>query len=89
MHVPIEIILGDADTVATPATNGLVAAKMIPNVLLIRLPGVGHYDFLASCTESGRMTNPVCRTDVPQADTHQQAIGAAEAFFSRQLSTAH
>ena len=89
MHVPVEIILGDADTVATPATNGLVAAKLIPNVSLIRLPGVGHYDFLASCTEIGRATIPVCRTDVPQADTHLQAIEAAEAFFSRQLKTAH
>lgn len=89
MHVPVEIILGDADTVAPPATNGFVAAKMIPNVSLIRLPGVGHYDFLASCTGSGRATIPICRTDVPQADTHQQAIEAAEVFFSRQLKTAH
>jgi predicted dienelactone hydrolase len=88
MHVPVEIILGDADTVVPPATNGLVAAKMIPNVSLIRLPGVGHYDFVSSCTESGRAVIAVCRTEVPQADTHRQAIEAAEAFFSRQLKTA-
>jgi len=88
MSVPVEIILGDADTVAPPATNGLFAAKLIPNVSLIRLPGVGHYDFLASCTESGRTTVPSCRTAVPQADTHRQAIEAAEAFFSRQLNIA-
>ncbi len=88
MHVPVEIILGDADPVAPPSTNGLIAAKMIPNVSLIRLPGVGHYDFLSSCTESGRAIVPRCRTDVPQADTHRQAIGAAEAFFSRQLGVA-
>ena len=30
MRVPVRIILGDADTVATPATNGLVAAQAIP-----------------------------------------------------------
>lgn len=88
MHVPVEIILGDADTVATPARNGLVAARIIPNVSLIRLPGVGHYDFLASCTESGKAIVSICRTDVPQADTHRQAIEAAEAFFSRQLNIA-
>ncbi len=88
MHVPIEIILGDEDTVAPPSTNGLVAAKLIPNVSLIRLPDVGHYDFSSSCTEDGRAIVPRCRTNVPQADTHRQAIEAAEAFFSRQLRTA-
>jgi predicted dienelactone hydrolase len=86
MHVPVEIILGDADTVATPTTNGLAAAKMIPNVSLIRLPGVGHYDFRSSCTDRGRAIIPICKTKVPQADTHRQAIEAAEAFFSRQLN---
>lgn len=89
MHTPVEIILGDADTVAPPITNGLVAAKMIPNVSLIRLPSVGHYDFLASCTESGRAIVPPCKISVPQIDTHRQAIEAAEAFFGRQLSAAH
>jgi predicted dienelactone hydrolase len=89
MHVPVEIILGDADTVAPPATNGLVAAKLIPSVSLLRLPGVGHYDFLPSCTDSGRANIPICKTEVPQADTHRQAIEAAEAFFSRQLRTSH
>lgn len=89
MQVPVEIILGDADTIASPSTNGLVAAKIIPNVSLIRLPEVGHYDFLSSCTEIGRTTIPICRTVVPQADTHQQAIEAAEAFFDRQLPAAH
>ncbi len=87
MQVPVEIILGDADTVALPATNGLVAARMVPNASLIRLPGVGHYDFLSTCTESGRAIVSVCRTAVPQADTHRQAIEAAQAFFSRQLGT--
>ena len=42
MHTPVEIILGDADPVAPPGTNGLVAARMIPRASLIRLPGVGH-----------------------------------------------
>jgi predicted dienelactone hydrolase len=88
MHVPVEIVLGDADTVAPPATNGLAAARMIPHVSLIRLPDAGHYDFLAACTDSGRAVVSICRTAVPQADTHRQAIEAAEAFFSRQLNVA-
>jgi pimeloyl-ACP methyl ester carboxylesterase len=53
MRTPVRIMLGDADEVAPPATNGLVAAKAIPGAELLRLPGVGHYDFLANCTDSG------------------------------------
>jgi hypothetical protein len=75
--------------VAPPITNGLIAAKIIPNVSVITLPGVGHYDFLASCTESGRASVPLCKTSVPREDTHRSAIEAAKAFFHRQLSTAH
>lgn len=86
MRTPVEIILGDADTVAPPATNGLVAARTIPNSSLIRLPGVGHYDFLSSCTESGRAIVPLCKSNFLQADAHREAIDAASAFFRRRLS---
>jgi predicted dienelactone hydrolase len=47
-------LLGDADPVAPPATNGLVAAKAIPHAELTVLPGVKHYDFLSTCTDAGR-----------------------------------
>ncbi len=89
MHTPVEIMLGDADPVAPPATNGLVAAKMIPNATLIRLPGVGHYDFLAPCTADARAVVPVCKTSVPQDDTHRRAIEAARIFFGHELGAAH
>jgi predicted dienelactone hydrolase len=89
MRVPVEIMLGDADKVAPPATNGLVAAKLIPNASLIQLPDVGHYDFLSSCTESGRAVSPLCKTSVPQDQTHRQAIDAAEAFFAKHLGETH
>jgi predicted dienelactone hydrolase len=88
MRTPVEIILGDADTVAPPATNGAIAAKSIPNASLIQLHAVGHYDFLATCTQSGRAIVPPCKTSVPQDDTHRRAIEAARAFFRRQLGTA-
>ena len=53
MRTPVAIVLGDADTVAPPTTNGLVVAKAIHGAELEQLPGVGHYDFLSSCTEAG------------------------------------
>jgi predicted dienelactone hydrolase len=86
MRVPVHIMLGDADTVAPPISNGLVAAAAIPNAELERLPGVGHYDFLAACTDAGRAAIPLCKTDVPQADTHRRAITAAVTFFDRNLA---
>jgi predicted dienelactone hydrolase len=42
MRMPVAIVLGDADTVAPPTTNGLVAAKLIP--------GADWNNFLASDT---------------------------------------
>jgi predicted dienelactone hydrolase len=83
MHSPVFILLGDADPVVPPATNGLVAARMIPGAELKQLPGVGHYDFLSACTEAGRAALAVCRTTVPQAGTHSQAVTLADAFFAR------
>src|SRR6202789_598728 len=38
MRVPVRILLGDADKVAPPATNGEVAAALIPGAKLTALP---------------------------------------------------
>ena len=86
MRAPVRILLGDADRVAPPATNGEVAAALIPGAKLTALPHVGHYDFLAECTPAGNATVPVCPTDVPRAATHKTAIDEALAFFDATLS---
>ncbi|MDB5498241.1 MAG: hypothetical protein JWP28_2272 [Phenylobacterium sp.] len=85
MKVPVAIILGAADPVAPPETNGLVAAKAIPHAELKILPGVGHYDFLSTCTPAGVASVPICTAKVPQDPTHQAAIDMALAFFGRTL----
>jgi predicted dienelactone hydrolase len=85
MKAPVAIILGDADPVAPPETNGLVAAKAIPHAELKVLPGVGHYDFLGECTAAGVALSPLCRTKVPQGPSHQAAIDMALAFFGKTL----
>jgi predicted dienelactone hydrolase len=89
IRTPVTIMLGDEDKDAPPATNGLIAAKAIPGATLLRLPGVGHTDFLPDCTDAGRATFPQwCTFSVPQADTHRQAIAAAQEFFARTLAKA-
>ncbi|HTX51314.1 MAG TPA: alpha/beta hydrolase [Caulobacteraceae bacterium] len=84
-EIPVAIILGDADPVAPPATNGLAAAGDLPHVELEVLPGVGHYDFLATCTFAGVAAVPVCADKVPQDPTHRAAIDMALAFFAKTL----
>ncbi|WP_293898733.1 alpha/beta hydrolase [Phenylobacterium sp.] len=85
MKVPVAILLGDADSVAPPDTNGRVAAAAIPHAQLKELPGVGHYDFLGACTPAGVAVAPVCKVAVPQDLTHQTAIDMALAFFGETL----
>ncbi len=85
MTVPVAIILGDADPVAPPATNGLAAAKAIPGVQMKLLPGVGHYDFLGTCTEAGKAATPLCTATVSQEQTHKTATDMALAFFRKNL----
>ncbi len=58
MRTPVSVMLGDDDIDVPPATNGLVAAKAIPGATLLRLPGVGHTDFLPNCTDAGRADIP-------------------------------
>lgn len=89
IRVPVTIMLGDEDKDVPPAVNGLIAAKAIPGAALLRLPGVGHTDFVADCTDAGRAAfQQKCTFSVPQADTHRQAIAAAQEFFARTLANA-
>ncbi|MEW9572607.1 hypothetical protein ABQJ54_12680 [Rhodanobacter sp. Si-c] len=82
----MSILLGDADPVAPPASNGKLAATLLPHAALKTLPGVGHYDFLADCTAQGQQQEPICQhIRVPQQRTHATAIATAEAFFESHL----
>ncbi|HEX3701289.1 MAG TPA: alpha/beta hydrolase [Phenylobacterium sp.] len=85
MRIPVAIILGDADPIATPRTNGLAAAQLIPNAELTVLDDVGHYDFLAPCTPAGEAKIDFCRTKTRKAPTHRATVGAALAFFGHAL----
>jgi predicted dienelactone hydrolase len=85
LKVPVAIFLGDADPVAPPATNGLIAAKAIPRAQLTVLPGVKHYDFLSTCTAAAQAIVDICKNELPQDPTHKAAIDAALAFFAKTL----
>jgi len=86
LTMPVSILLGGADTVAPPASNGRLAATSLPHAALKVLPGVGHYDFLGDCTAAGRQQMALCRGfQVSPSRTHAAAIATAEAFFASHL----
>lgn len=85
IHVPVRIVVGGDDSVASPTTNGEVADAAIPGATIRILPHVGHYDFLADCTKAGDAAVPVCPTEVARDPTHQAAIEDALGFFGRTL----
>ena len=86
LDTPVSILLGDADPVAPPASNGRLAATLLPHATLKVLHDVGHYDFLADCTAFGRQRESLCQHfRMPQQRTHATATATAEAFFASHL----
>ncbi len=88
IRVPIAVLLGSADQIAPPATNGARAARLIPGARLRILPGVGHYDFLSECGPAGFVSvAPLCvdGRGTKRARTHRIAAAAAVAFFDSRL----
>jgi predicted dienelactone hydrolase len=86
IRVPTAIIVGDSDKVAEPVTNADIAVKAIPGATITRLPGVGHYDFLSTCTDAAKASVPICAdVKVSQAQTHAEALAKAKALFGGTL----
>lgn len=82
LDLPVSVVVGEADGVASPATNGNVISEANAKVRLQVLPAVGHYDFLSECTELGReRVGPLCEGATERAGTHRKAIEQAEVLF--------
>lgn len=83
---PVSILAGDADQVAPPVTNAEVVAALSPSAGMRTAPEVGHYDFLATCTDAGRRAMPaLCAGTVPREETHAAAILQATHLFDEAL----
>ena len=89
ISVPVEIMLGDADPVAPPKTNGEFLARMIPGTRLKLLPGVGHYDFLSDCGPASATAAHSYCTDgagTNRTATHANTVAEAIAFFDATIA---
>lgn len=88
IRAPVSIVLGAADPIAPPATNGQLAARLIPRAKLRVLPGVGHYDFLSECGPGGfKVVAPLCAdgAGATRALTHAVTEATGIAFFDAAL----
>jgi predicted dienelactone hydrolase len=89
VRVPVQIVVGEADTSAPATSNALWFARHIDSADVVLLEGqVGHYTFLAECTEFGCEALPSLCVDNPGVDrhaVHEQVCDMAARFFAQHL----
>ena len=86
LRLPVGIVAGGADTIAPPASSADFIRANVRGARESTLPGVGHYDFLDTCTATGKTSAPQYCTDPPGLDrnaVHAQAAALAIGFFAR------
>ncbi len=89
IDVPVSVVVGEADGVASPATNSKVISEANAKARLQVLPDVGHYDFLSECTDLGhKRVGALCDVTTDKEATHQAAIRRAVALFDASLEAA-
>jgi predicted dienelactone hydrolase len=84
IHIPVSIVVGQADKVTPPRTNAQRYARFIKGAKLTILRGaIGHYTFLAECNAHGRSVLDICRdgASINRAQVHQQVAQLAFEFF--------
>jgi len=82
LEMPVSVVVGEADAIASPGTNSKVIAEANGKARLQVLPLVGHYDFLAECTALGReRVGKLCEVGAETGATHRVAIGQARELF--------
>jgi len=85
----VAIVAGAADAIVPVGSSARFYAAYIPHAEVTIFPGdVGHYVFLADCTEAGRATLPALCLDAPSVDRdaiHAKTTDLAEVFFARHL----
>jgi predicted dienelactone hydrolase len=89
ISIPVEIVAGAADSNVPVESSARYFAAHIPRARLTIYPGgVGHYDFLDSCTDLGRQNLPLLCADPPDVDRdaiHRRTIEMAVRFFDANL----
>jgi predicted dienelactone hydrolase len=88
LSIPIQILAGEADQIVPIGPSAQRLAQLTPRAALTLLPSVGHYTFLATCTDAGRRAQPQLCADSPDVNReaiHRRTIELAAQFFERTL----
>jgi predicted dienelactone hydrolase len=89
ISIPVEIVAGASDSNVPIESSARYFAAHIRSAKLTVFPGgVGHYDFLDSCTEQGRKIRPLLCDDAPDVDReaiHRRSVDMALSFFAANL----
>ncbi len=86
MRLPVELVVGAADTMAPAPTNANLIKAHVRGARETVLPNVTHYSFLDVCTAAGKQVLPVYCADPPGVDraaVHTQVSEMAVQFFAR------
>jgi predicted dienelactone hydrolase len=88
MRLPVEIVVGSADPIATPKENADYVRSNIRRARETVIPNAVHYTFLDTCTAAGKARLGVLCADnagVSRDAVHAQVAGTAVEFFARAL----
>jgi predicted dienelactone hydrolase len=92
ISIPVEIVAGASDSNVPIDSSARYFAAHIRGARLTIFPGgVGHYDFLDSCTDQGRKIRPLLCDDATGVDRdviHERTIAMAIRFFGANLRQA-
>jgi predicted dienelactone hydrolase len=88
--IPVQIVAGIEDDNVPIASSAKYFVAHIPGSKLVLLKGgVQHYQFLDSCTATGRESLPLLCTDKPGVDRdsiHNKTAAMAVKFFDARLA---
>lgn len=88
MKVPVQIVVGSADPIATPSDNADLIRARDRRARETVLPNVAHYTFLDTCTAAGKQQLGVFCDDPAGVDreaVHTEVDEMAVGFFGREL----
>lgn len=91
IHIPVKIVVGEADQLAPVQENAAHFARYIKDPELIVLGSVGHYTFLGEGTDGGKQAAPMFCVDengVDRAVVHEKVSKWAGEFFEKHLRVA-
>jgi predicted dienelactone hydrolase len=85
---PVAVVAGTNDRMVPVGSNAQLLAKLTPRASIALLRGVGHYTFLATCTDGGRRVRPhLCEdtSGIDREEIHQLTADRAARFFDKTL----